>query len=152
MIEEFQKEHENTLRELSALDSISNQIQGNDDFEKNKGELKKTSEHFKQIQKHFEKEEIILDKLEEKGVKGPVEVMREEHEEIREEENKFNELTNKSALSDEEIKKLKHVIRYLIEMFKSHIQKEEMILYPLVLERLSEEEFTECEDKSKKLK
>jgi hemerythrin-like domain-containing protein len=36
-----------------------------------------------------------------------------------------------------------------MEMIKSHIEKEEMIIYPLCMEKLSEEDWKECEEKAK---
>lgn len=152
IIQNFQKEHENTLKEISTLETISNQIQGPDDFEKNIKELKKISEQFNQMLKHFESEEIVFDKLEEKGVKGPVDVMREEHDEMKEKEKEFNLMVNKKKLNKEEVKKFIYIIKYIAEMLKSHIQKEEMILYPLVIEKLSNEELKECGEKAEKLK
>ncbi|MCL5011676.1 MAG: hemerythrin domain-containing protein [Candidatus Marsarchaeota archaeon] len=102
--------------------------------------------------KHFESEEIVFDKLEEKGVKGPVDVMREEHDEMKEKEKEFNLMVNKKKLNKEEVKKFIYIIKYIAEMLKSHIQKEEMILYPLVIEKLSNEELKECGEKAEKLK
>ncbi len=152
IIQNFQKEHENTLKEISTLETISSQIEGPDDFEKNRKELKRISEQFNQMFKHFEREEIVFDKLEEKGIKGPVEVMREEHEEMKEKEKEFDLMINKKRLNGEEVKKIIYVIKYIAELLKSHIQKEEIIIYPLTVEKLSNEELKECEEKAEKLK
>ncbi len=148
IVNNFEEDHKKTLVEISNLETTLNQIQTNDDFQKNKPNLEKTAKHFDELLNHFKKEEVVFDKLEEKGVSGPVEVMREEHDEMKEKAQEFATLVKNKKPGDEELNKLKYTAKYLMEMIKSHIEKEEMIIYPLCMEKLSEEDWKECEEKA----
>ncbi|MEK7503650.1 MAG: hemerythrin domain-containing protein [Patescibacteria group bacterium] len=104
--------------------------------------LTKIAEHLIGAEPHHQREEkVLFPELEKRGVSGPTEVMRREHEELRPKKHKILELCQTVSKTDFNSfkSKLKENADFLVAMLREHIAKENDILYPMALEVIQEE-------------
>ncbi len=102
-----------------------------------KEELKKQFDLLREVEKHYlRKENQLFPFLEQKGVKGPSQVMWGIHDEIR---DKFRVI--KKALEKSDYGELEKAGRETFQQMADMIYKEEKILFPMALEKLEEKEW-----------
>lgn len=120
---------EKVLPNLAMLEHSENYLQMTEALQ----ELQKVSRHYEK------KENLLFPYLERYGVTAPPQVMWGIHDEIRTELKLVLSLLTKSVVEKEELEnKINHVITKIQEM----IFKEENILFPMLMEKLTEDEWT----------
>jgi hypothetical protein len=147
-------EHDVLLERLDELSEIIDELDSMTSFEELEDyidQLKDISRHLLDAESHHNREEeALFPEVEKKGLTGPTEVMREEHEDYLEKKRALGDLIeNRDELSFERFaQKLKRIGTYLVEGMRDHIYKENNILYPAAGDVLSEEEWSEIKRKS----
>jgi hemerythrin-like domain-containing protein len=97
------------------------------------------------LKPHSEKEEGVLFPLMQKYIgkgAGPLVVMEYEHDEAKRNIESFLDQTSSlpDRMSEEEFNHLLHFVMETYDILTAHFMKEEMILFPMAEEYLSEEE------------
>ncbi len=135
----FRMENEVTIR---LLESMANAINGWDDDQPGAlDSLRRQTENLKSIEKHYSrKENLLFPFLEKKGFEGPSMVMWGVENEIREKIRLFIALINSEHPNQSEAA-LQFV--ELAQNIREMIYKEEKILFPEALSRLSEVEWAD---------
>lgn len=139
-------EHEKILGFLDELERANQAVQkmesyndGREEFEK----LMHVAEHLVGAEPHYQREEeVLFPEIEKRGVFGPPQVMRMEHEYLRSAKEELKELTETADKMgfDAFKERLDTVARPLIEALRDHIPKENNILYPAALQVIQEDE------------
>lgn len=138
-------EHEMILAFLDKLDAVNKAIQSMNGYnagEKEFGELKHIAEHLVEAEAHHKREEdVLFPAVEEKGVYGPPQVMRVEHEELRARKKKLKELAEGAGGGNfaDFKKQLDTQAEFIVMTLRDHIFKENNILYPTALQVISDE-------------
>ena len=135
----FRMENEVTLRLLESMgDTMTAWIAGDPTA---RASLLAQTENLKTIEKHYSrKENLLFPYLEKKGFEGPSTVMWGVHNEIRDQIRQF-----KQALADDESdpQTVQGQFKSLAKDIQEMVYKEEKILFPESLSRLSEAEWAE---------
>ena len=133
-------EHEQILCFLDELDSLNQAIQRTaagplaqeqrDHLLHIAGDLVGAEPH------HQREEDILFPELERRGVSGPPQIMRMEHEELRRRKRELLELAQAGASADFSAfkKKLDVASKFIVLTLRDHIFKENNILYPTALQ------------------
>jgi hypothetical protein len=133
----FQMENEITMRLLEAMADTINAW--DDDEPGALASLRQQTENLRSIEKHYSrKENLLFPYLEKKGFEGPSSVMWGVDNEIRNQIRQFLAAINQENPSQPTVAKL------FVEMtqdIREMIYKEEKILFPEALTRLSEQEW-----------
>jgi len=138
----FQMENEVTMRLLEAMDDTL--IDWQDGDESKLDALRTQAENLKEIEKHYSrKENLLFPFLEKKGFEGPSQVMWGVDNEVRVQIKSFTQYINSSQPDIEEA--LSQFVD-LSQNIKEMIYKEEKILFPEALQRLTEKEWREIRD------
>jgi len=135
----FRMENEVTMRLLEAMEHTL------DDWQNDKGNalesLQRQAENLRSIEKHYSrKENILFPYLEKKGFEGPSQVMWGVDNEIRAQIKKFVDGIHGSEPNATD---LNSKFSKLAQDIREMIYKEEKILFPEALNRLSEKEWGE---------
>lgn len=138
----FRMENEVMIRLLEAM---SESLKAWKDGDQHAFEtLRDEAENLSAIEKHYSrKENILFPYLEQKGFEGPSSVMWGVDNEIRAEIKQFNQHI---AQSEPDLAETISQFQSLAQDIREMIYKEEKILFPEALERLSEEEWTEIKE------
>lgn len=109
--------------------------------------IKSCFEELKQIEKHYlRKENQLFPYLEKAGFTGPSKVMWAKDDEIRAQIKQISEILGRSQLKREEYKELMEKIKRLSSDMNSMIFKEEKILFPISLRKISEEDWLKIKE------
>jgi DUF438 domain-containing protein len=138
-------EHEALLEFLDELDWVNRSIQemteytpGQEEFER----LTHLARHLVEAESHHRREEqVLFPELEKRGVEEPPAVMRQEHEEMRPRKQRLKELAQNVSTADFNRfkRELGELVDYLVPTLRSHIFKENNILYPVALHAIDDE-------------
>ncbi len=143
----FRMENEVTLRLEEAMrETLESWVAGDDSKLES---LRTQAENLSAIEKHYSREEnLLFPYLEKKGFEGPSTVMWGVHNEIRAQIKKFkNYIHGESPDPDEALAQFTALARDIREM----VYKEEKILYPEALQRLSEKEWSEIREQEEEI-
>lgn len=134
-------EHEMILGFLKELEKLSSLIQKMRSFPIQSEVLQKiknVAEHLIEAEFHHQREEeALFPEIENRGVIGPTEVMRQEHQKLRGKKKMLKEIlkgTDKPAFK----RKLADCVVFLTVNLRNHINKEDNILYPIAIEAIEE--------------
>ncbi len=135
----FQMENEITMRLLEAMQETLQKWEQGDTQALDS--LRKQAENLSSIEKHYaRKENLLFPYLEKKGFEGPSKVMWGVDNEIRDQIKQFrNTITESEPNPTQDVKKFDVLALSIREM----IYKEERILFPEALQRLTETEWAE---------
>lgn len=151
VIHTLMSEHELISDFLDKLEGVNALIQKMEKFENDKEEwdkLNHISEHLLEAEKHHQREEkVLFEEIEKRGVFGPPEMMRMDHEELRKRKKIIDELAkeaqNADFLNAKDFGGLKSELNeaadFLVKNLREHIFKEDNILYPIALDVVSDE-------------
>jgi DUF438 domain-containing protein len=145
MIDTLQKEHEQILSFLDKLGKVNLEIQKMNGFEPAKkefSELKHIAEHLVAAEPHHQREEqVLFPELEKRGIEGPPQMMRMEHEELRKNKHTLEDLAEKvENMNFNDFKaQINLVVQFIVPTLRDHIFKENNILYPMALEAIPEQ-------------
>jgi hypothetical protein len=138
----FCMENEITMRLLEAMEETLEKWEKGD--QNALDALKQQAENLAAIEKHYSrKENILFPYLEKKGFEGPATVMWGVDNEIRAEIKQFRALI---ASTDPEATEAADLFEEMALNIREMIYKEEKILFPASLERLTDQEWTEIRD------
>lgn len=133
-------EHDSILRFLDELERANQAIQqmkSYDGARKEFGELRRLAEQLVGAEPHHQREEqVLFPELERRGVFGPPQVMRMEHEELRKRKHELKELAETVDKTEFGTFKtqLDAVAKFIVLTLRDHIFKENNILYPTALQ------------------
>lgn len=145
VIHTLMEEHKMILGFLDDLEKTNYSLQQENKYDAKNEDFKKLehiAEHLVGAEPHHQREEeVLFPEIEKRGVSGPTEMMRREHEEFRPKKKEIVKLCAALPKTDfQDFKKeLKEAADFLISMLREHIAKENDILYPLALEVIQEE-------------
>lgn len=146
MIHTLISEHEFILNFLDELEKTNQAIQkmkiSKEEMEEVK-KLKHIAEHLVGAEPHHQREEeILFPAVESRGVYGPPQVMRMEHEDLRRYKKELKELVGNNNRDDfDKFKKeLDRISQFIVLTLRDHIFKENSILYPTALQVIPESE------------
>jgi len=137
------QEHEQILSLLEKLEKASSSV----NTKGNSGTLDTSRENVRAIAEsllsaenhHLREEKALFPELEQRGLSGPPEIMRMEHETLRTMKHDLLDLT--SEKDDLVFKKeLSRLSADLIFMLRDHIFKEDNVLYPSAIDLIKNEE------------
>ena len=142
IIKTMVKEHEHILAMLDELQEITLQLSG-DDQNNGRAFMVRANELAVKIigaEPHHQREEqVLFQTLEEVGISGPTQVMRMEHEMMREMKH---DLKSETENIDEDwsvrVEKVSRLIFELCSTLRQHIDKENNILYPMALHSITD--------------
>lgn len=146
VIDTLIKEHEIILDFLDRLEKINQKIQkskSRDDSQEEFDVLKSIVEHLAAAEPHHQREEkVLFPELEKRGVFGPPEIMRIEHEDLRRYKKELKKLTDEILKTDfSDFKEnLNRVAKSIVMILRDHIFKENNILYPTALQVIEEKD------------
>lgn len=147
MILDFIDKLKKTLRSIDAAN-------GFDEISEDITMLKHVAEHLVEADKHHQREEeVLFPALKKFGVTEPPEIMEEEHKELKPRKVELYKIAkehNKMSYLDF-VKKVREEAEFLIEELPSHIYKEDNILYPMAIQVLPENMWTEMKKNCDKI-
>ncbi|MBI2830374.1 MAG: hemerythrin domain-containing protein [Chloroflexi bacterium] len=94
---------------------------------------------------HLREEEVIFPRLEWRGITGPTEQMRREHEELRAKKRRLLQLSEEAVGINflEFAGEVKEVGGYIVDTLEQHINKENNVLYRIALRDFYPDEWSE---------
>ncbi len=156
-IHTLMEEHKLIVEGLEKLNSIVEKIgkmNSYSEFESEIPELKKVAHLLIDAENHHKREEeVLFPMLRKHNIVEPPNIMEEDHKEfIKRKRELFKVVNNLDNYDFEEFKKkvIEHGI-YLVKELKSHIFKEDNILYQMALQALSKEEWREIKKENDKI-
>jgi len=132
-------EHERILDFLAELDKVNQAIQKMEIYRSEKEEFEKLmhiATHLVGTEPHHQREEkVLFPELEKRGVFGPPQVMRMEHEDLRRYKKELKEVaeTVEKMGFNTFKERLDTIAKSIILTLRDHIFKENNILYPTAL-------------------
>ena len=146
-IHTLMEEHQIILQFASELKDIVKKLRDASDIDSESLEqLKDITEHFKESESHYVREEnVLFPYLEKHGVKQPPAIMWMEHNQIREVKKSLYKLVDEHESLDFKnfTQQLEEVAFSLAELLINHFPKENSILFPTSLKIFTEEEWKE---------
>ncbi|MEM2247845.1 MAG: DUF438 domain-containing protein [Thermoproteota archaeon] len=145
-------EHEIILNNLKMLEKAVNRIKPDMNLDKLNEELKKIepiAELLLETESHHQREErALFPRLEERGITGPPNVMRVEHEDLRARKKALKKLLEERDKLDPSyiVKRVREIGSYIVSVLGDHIYKENNILYPLALRVVPENEWSKIRE------
>lgn len=133
-------EHEMILGFLDELEKVNEAAQKMGNYSSNKDEVKKLNhiaEHLIGAEPHHQREEnVLFPEVEKRGVFGPPQVMRMEHEDLRRRKHELMEISETADKLDFNTfrKRLDATAGFIVLTLRDHIFKENNILYPMALQ------------------
>ncbi len=133
-------EHDEILGFLDELEKVNNGIRKKEKFEECGEEVKKLrhiAHHLLEAEAHHKREEdVLFPELEKRGVTGPPQIMRMEHEDMRKRKKELKELAEKAGETEfsEFRKRLDAASKFIVLALRDHIFKENNILYPTAVQ------------------
>lgn len=138
-------EHEFILNFLQELEDLDSFFQKSSSIGNNSEELRRlenVAEHLLGAEPHHQREEeVLFPEIEKRGILGPPEAMKQEHEKLRGYKKELKNIVknfSETNIADFK-KKLKETSENLVLMLREHISKENDILYPIALQVIPEE-------------
>lgn len=148
----LREEHEIILENLRRFEKTMEKIRVSESFEQISDELDElgTIAHLLvDAEKHHRREEeALFPPLEERGVTGPPRIMRMEHEELWQRKKALKELVDKHETMDYPtfVERLHELEAYIVSNLRSHIKKENNILYPTPVKTLEEKQWKKIKE------
>jgi len=145
VIHTMMAEHDMILGFLDELEMVNKDIQKMESYNKKENSFKKLNhiaQHLLDAEPHHKREEeVLFPQLEKNGVFAPPQVMRMEHEVLREKKKELKTLFQSINNIDFNNfkKRLNSVVGFIVSNLKEHISKENNVLYPMALETIKEE-------------
>lgn len=146
----LQNEHDNGLRLLERMESAALSIERNgfsaSAFDQIKDAMKKINISFR---RHMEKEEHFLFPLLARHSENPARIVRTEHWELW---RAYNDLllcvkdVEEGRIHGKSIIELLRGMKYFIEQFRVHMEKEASVIFPLVKKLLTQDEYEELRE------
>lgn len=139
-------EHEMILGFLDDLEAVNRRIQAMDAYVPGAEEfhrLAHIADHLVGAEPHHRREEeVLFPEVERRGIFGPPQVMRHEHDDLRRRKHELVDLAEKAATMDFAAfkRRLDPAAKFIVLTLRDHIFKENNILYPAALAAIPEPE------------
>jgi len=139
-------EHDMILGFLNDLAAVNEAIQEMEQYNAGREEfarLEHIAEHLVAAEGHHRREEeVLFPELESRGVTGPPQVMRQEHNALRPRKRELHELAQNVARMDfADFKaRVNDAVKFIVPTLEDHIFKENNILYPAALRLIEDED------------
>ncbi len=139
-------EHENILEFLDLLEELNRAIQAMQSYDLDREEfetLRHVAAHLVETEAHHQREEeVLFPEMEKRGVTGPPEIMRMEHELLWPQKKELEELAESAGEMDfdEFQRRLDAAVEFIVPTLRDHIFKENNILYPAAVRVIEDEE------------
>ena len=139
-------EHQQILKYLTLLESEVNLHDDKTAGESATPDVKKLlliADNLLNSEPHHKREEdILFPEMEKEGISGPTMVMRTEHEGFREYKHNLKKLLLENLQTEhpDNIAKIQYTAVGLVGYLRSHIMKENNILYPMAYQTLTDPE------------
>lgn len=150
-IAQLMQEHNDALLQLKLLNKAAHTL-SQDGYSAKVFNQMSAALHFieEEVSVHNRKEEKALFPVLERYVDGPTRIMRDDHKQLRKGFVKLSKAigaveANRDSFSA--IKRLREVVKTVVQMFVNHIHKENYILFPLVQKLLNKDELREVAKK-----
>ena len=137
-------EHEMILDFLKELEKLNQAIQKMAGYSSERAESQKLThiaEHLVGAEPHHQREEeVLFPEVEKRGVFGPPQVMRMEHEDLRRRKHELMELSETDDKLDFNSfkRRLDATTKFIVATLRDHIFKENNILYPMALQTIQD--------------
>lgn len=144
----LQEEHKVIQTYLAKLEEIAQKVKTSKNFtlsQDDMAELRNVSQMLVEAESHHKREEdALFPRLEQQGITGPPSIMRLEHDELRKRKKALKELTETAGKLNQAdfTKQLTELESFIVPTLRSHIFKEDNILYPTALQAISENEWS----------
>jgi hemerythrin-like domain-containing protein len=146
-IAQLMQEHDDALLQLKVLNRAVNAFAEDGYSSKYFNQIGAAMKFIQEeVSVHNHKEEAALFPILERYVEGPTRIMRNDHKKLK---KGFIQLRDaikrveKNRDSFSAIKQLKRIANSVVQLFVSHIHKENYIIFPLVQQFLSKDELRE---------
>ena len=143
IIKTMVQEHEQILGVLDDLTQVSNKLSDTDPVQVEKLMSKCNQLAVKLIMAephHKREEDVLFIEMEKHGIIGPTQVMRSEHDEMRKLKHQLKEKTASNDTTwNLKVSDITWLIDQLCNTLRSHIEKENTILYPLALRAITDD-------------
>lgn len=139
-------EHDMVLGFPDELEKVNQAVQEMQSYDGDREEFEKlehVAEHLLGAEPHHQREEeVLFPEVEKRGVSGPPQMMRMEHEDLRRRKHELKELAETARDGDFATfrKRLDAVDGFIVSSLRDHIFKENNILYPAALQVIPEDE------------
>jgi len=149
MVHTLVSEHDHILGFLDELEEVNEKIQRMDEYRPGRDEfarLRNVAAHLVDSEPHHDREEeVLFPELEERGVTGPPNVMRMEHEQLRPQKHRLEDLAETVGEMDfsEFKRQLETAVEFIVPTLRDHIYKENNILYPTAVRLIDDDELWE---------
>lgn len=128
---------EDLEKAIKAIQRMKNYNGEKEEF----GKLRHIAEHLVAAGLHYRREEeVLFPELEKRGIVGPPQMMRMEHNELRRYKKELKKLAKDAAKMNFSVfrKRIGAVAEFVISTLPSHIFKEDNVLYPMALDAIRE--------------
>jgi len=152
-IHTMMEEHKKILEFLEMIDNAVKSLKTAKGFSEAREEIetiRHAVHHLVEADKHHQREEeALFPALESKGISEPPEIMREEHEDLKQRKKALEELAIEPEKTsfEEFVKKAAEYSEFLQKELASHIYKEDNILYPMALKAIPKKEWKAIKEK-----
>lgn len=142
-------EHRFILKDIERLDALSEKLEKAGDYSRVPEELEKLDrivKHLVEFDRHHAlEEEVIFPAVADTGITEPLDIVRNEHEELKKKKNEMQVvIKERSGLSYFEFaRRIKAFADYFSKEYPDHICKEDNILFPIALRALPEKKWEE---------
>lgn len=144
----LQEEHKVIQGYLAKLEEITQKLNASKNFtlsQDDMAELRNVAQLLVEAESHYKREEdALFPRLEQQGISGPPSIMRLEHVELRKRKEALKELIEATGrLTQADFaKELGELEGFIVPTLRSHIFKEDNILYPTALQAISGNEWS----------
>jgi DUF438 domain-containing protein len=140
-------EHDAILGFLDRLRATNEAIQQMDTYDGSRPEfavLGELADHLLGAEAHHQREEqVLFPAIEARGVSGPPQIMRTEHEQMRQRKQELKALADNVGTMDFGVfkERLARAVGFLVPVLGDHIAKENNILYPAAKQVIDDREW-----------
>jgi len=144
----LQEEHKAISGCLDKLEEIAKKLSTNTNLKLSQDqltELRTVSQMLLEAESHHKREEdALFPRLEQQGINGPPSIMRLEHNELRKRKKALKELVERAGKlkATDFSRELNELAGYIVPTLRSHIFKENNILYPTALQAIPGNEWS----------
>lgn len=144
----LQEEHKAISGYLDKLEEIAKKLNTDTNLRLSQDqltELRTVSQMLLEAESHHKREEdALFPRLEQQGINGPPSIMRLEHNELRKRKKALKELIERADRLEATnfSQELNELTGYIVPTLRSHIFKEDNILYPTALQAIRGDEWS----------
>ncbi len=146
------EEHKLILGFIDKLSEAAGRLDSAEDYEGAAGDieiLEKMAGHLVEADRHHKREEdVLFPAVASSGIVEPIEIMKEEHEELKAEKRHLTRVLEEreSLPYPQFVQKVKALVKFISKELPDHICKEDNILYPIAVQLVPEEKWAQIKE------